>query len=80
MEPYVYQAFPKWKYHRTEAAKVVNDPAEEMALGEGWYDSPAEIPAEPEPEPEPEQPVAPKSRRSRAADRPADPPVLADQP
>ena len=33
--------FPKWKYHRTEKAKIVANEAEEAALGEGWEETPA---------------------------------------
>lgn len=35
---YVPEQFPKWKYHRTETARVVNDADEEDALGDGWFD------------------------------------------
>lgn len=33
--------FPKWLYHATEEPVIVNDPAEEAALGGGWADTPA---------------------------------------
>lgn len=33
---------PKWKYHATEAAQVVDDEKIEEALGGGWFDTPAE--------------------------------------
>ncbi len=39
---YVFQAYPKWKYSKIEMAKIVNDAAEESALGEGWFDHPVE--------------------------------------
>lgn len=32
--------FPKWKYHATEAACVVDDAEAEKALGKGWGDTP----------------------------------------
>ena len=35
-----FQEFPKWKYHRTLSAKLVSDPEQEAALGEGWVDNP----------------------------------------
>lgn len=35
------QCFPSWRYHRTEPARIVNDPLELDALGEGWADTPA---------------------------------------
>lgn len=33
---------PKWKYHATLPAVVVDDADAEQDLGLGWYDSPAE--------------------------------------
>lgn len=39
--------YPKWKYHRTEAPKVVNDEQEEKDLGEGWEEAPIEAEAAP---------------------------------
>ena len=33
--------FPSWRYHRTEPARLVNDPAEDAELGDGWADTPA---------------------------------------
>jgi hypothetical protein len=47
--------YPKWKYHRTLDACIVQDPAEEAALGDGWADTPAVF-SEPEPEPADIQP------------------------
>jgi len=35
------QEFPKWMYHRTEAARIVDDPVEQDALGSDWAESPA---------------------------------------
>lgn len=32
--------FPKWKYHATEPARIVNDQDEEDALGAGWHNTP----------------------------------------
>jgi hypothetical protein len=34
--------FPKWKYHASEKALIVDDQAAEEALGLGWFDTPAE--------------------------------------
>jgi hypothetical protein len=34
------QLYPKWKYHQTESACMVADPAEEIKLGPGWADHP----------------------------------------
>lgn len=35
------QEFPKWMYHRTEAARIVDDPIEQDALGPDWAETPA---------------------------------------
>jgi hypothetical protein len=42
--PYVYQEFPKWKYHPTLKARIVQNAEEEKALGKGWYNRPNELP------------------------------------
>jgi hypothetical protein len=42
--PYEFQAYPKWKYHKTKPAVLVNDPGEEKKLGPAWQDRP--FPAE----------------------------------
>jgi hypothetical protein len=34
--------YPKWLYHASEDPKIVNDPDEHEALGEGWRESPVE--------------------------------------
>lgn len=36
------QTHPKWKFHATEQAVMVDDERAEEALGEGWFDTPAE--------------------------------------
>jgi len=38
---YVYQPYPRWKYHRSKPAVIVESAQEEIALGSGWADSPA---------------------------------------
>ncbi len=57
--------FPSWRYHRDGRAVIVNDPAEDEALGAGWADSPAAFTAEAaiavEPATEPES----KKRRKK---------------
>jgi hypothetical protein len=35
------QEFPKWMYHRTEPARIVDDPIEQDALGPDWAETPA---------------------------------------
>lgn len=37
--------YPRWKYGAEGQSAIVNDADEEEALGEGWYDSPADVPA-----------------------------------
>jgi len=37
--------YPKWLYHATEAAVIVASRSEHKALGAGWYESPADVPA-----------------------------------
>jgi len=39
-----FESHPKWKYSKT-AALIVDDAEAEEALGEGWFDSPAELQA-----------------------------------
>ena len=41
---YVYQEFPKWKYHPEQGRKVVKNADEEKSLGKGWYDNPGQFP------------------------------------
>ena len=48
--------FPKWKYHRTEPAVIVDNPQAEADLGEGWADSPAVFEPEPGKSKRPEKP------------------------
>jgi hypothetical protein len=50
MSEYVYQEFPKWKYHPEKGGKIVQNAEEEKALGEGWYNTPA-FPEPPKPSP-----------------------------
>lgn len=40
--------YPRWKYHPTEPARIVQDADEESGLGEGWVNSPADVDKEPE--------------------------------
>jgi hypothetical protein len=41
--------YPSWRFHRTERAVIVADPASDEALGPGWADTPAAF-FDPEPE------------------------------
>lgn len=40
--------YPKYKYHATEPAKVVESADEDSALGDGWVDAPVEASAAPD--------------------------------
>jgi hypothetical protein len=49
--------YPKAKYHATLPVACVNNPTEEAALGEGWYDYPHQVvEAKPEPKRGPGRP------------------------
>lgn len=37
----MHTRFPAWRYHRTEAPRIVQSPEQEAALGPGWADTPA---------------------------------------
>ncbi len=41
---YVFQEFPKVKYHATKDPVTVANPDEEQNLGKGWADTPAAFP------------------------------------
>lgn len=38
-------SYPKWLYHRSEPARIVEDQVEHLALGDGWVESPADVDA-----------------------------------
>lgn len=40
-------SFPKYLYHKTEGAKLIESEEQEKALGKGWADSPAAFDAAP---------------------------------
>lgn len=40
-ETYVYQEWPKWRYHASGEARIVASEAEQDRLGPWWFDSPA---------------------------------------
>lgn len=42
---YVFQEFPKWKYHPDREPVIVDDYDAEKALGADWYDTPGEAKA-----------------------------------
>lgn len=39
-------SYPKWLYHPTKEAVVVQDEAAHKAMGPGWFESPADLPTE----------------------------------
>lgn len=38
--PYVYQAYPKWLFHATKEATLVQNPEGHARLGPGWFEEP----------------------------------------
>jgi hypothetical protein len=44
MSEYVYQEYPKVKYHPKHEPRTVQNIEEEKALGRGWVNSPNEFP------------------------------------
>jgi len=40
MTPYVYQEYPRWKYHWTRPPVIVQNSEQEAALGGGWANTP----------------------------------------
>lgn len=69
--------YPRWRYHASKPAQLVQNPQEDKALGEGWADSPervhvatientavvAPLPPAPEPEAAPARRLGPYRRR-----------------
>jgi|HubBroStandDraft_6_1064221.scaffolds.fasta_scaffold08580_3 hypothetical protein len=44
MSDYLYQTYPRVKYHPKHPPKTVQNNEEEKALGSGWYDTPNDFP------------------------------------
>ena len=38
------KVYPRWVFNPDALDRIVNTPEEEAALGEGWYDTPADFP------------------------------------
>lgn len=54
--------YPTWKYHKDlPGGKIVKNDREEMALGDGWHDSPADISAKKKATKEPLKELASKT-------------------
>ena len=41
----VFMAFPCWRYHRTEPARIFRSADELAEAGAGWFDSPSKVEA-----------------------------------
>lgn len=41
-----YHPYPRWKYHATKPARIVESAEEEVALGDDWHNTPQEAAAE----------------------------------
>jgi hypothetical protein len=39
---YVFEAYPKWKYHPVFPARIIKSEQDDLELGEGWFDYPVE--------------------------------------
>ena len=50
-KPYEHQAYPTWRYHRTQAPLLVQSPAVLLALGDDWVDNPGAFEEEKGPDP-----------------------------
>lgn len=37
------KVYPSWRYHKSEAAKIIETPEQDAALGKAWAESPAEF-------------------------------------
>jgi len=45
-----FDAYPAWRYHADQPPRMVDDEAEDAALGAGWFDNPLlQVPEAPEP-------------------------------
>lgn len=61
-------AYPAWRYHPDAPGRIVQTPAEDEALGDGWVDSPLKFPGvtpAPLPAPEVDEPDAKPARPKR---------------
>lgn len=38
--------YPRWLHHPEQGSVIVRDEKHEQALGEGWFDSPAQFPSD----------------------------------
>lgn len=61
------QVYPKWLYHATKPATLVENEKEEKALGGGWYDNPAKAKPPVQPPTPQEQIAAAKAAEDKAA-------------
>lgn len=63
-------SYPKWKYSATAPAKIVHSADEEVALGEGWEDTPEAFVPKPQPiVPEPEPTPTPEPKPTPAPNK-----------
>lgn len=37
------KVYPSWRYHKSLEAKIVRSAAEDVSLGDGWVESPADV-------------------------------------
>lgn len=55
--------YPSFRYHASEAPVVVNDEAEDKALGKGWHDAPVSAPEDSADEAADDAPKAKKGKK-----------------
>lgn len=56
-------SYPKWLYHPSKPAVVVDGEAAHRALGAGWVESPADFRTEAAPQPAPHVEPAPEPKK-----------------
>lgn len=69
MKQYEHQKYPSWRFHESEAPKLVHSDEEHDELGDEWSDVPVEKSCEPEaceePQFEESAPVVKKGRKPK---------------
>jgi hypothetical protein len=59
--------YPRWRYHATKPATLVESDKDEKALGGGWFDNPAQAKPSIQPPTPQEQIAAAKAAEDKAA-------------
>lgn len=64
-------SYPKWLYHQAKAPVIVDNEAEQKALGSEWVESPALAKAKPTSEPPPAEKPPEQKLETRVEDKSA---------